>query len=166
MLFALFDIVTDVDEGGTNLEICQGDCDSDDDCIGKLKCFQREGDGSNAPGCQGNPSTNWDYCFNEQRAFLSHASADGTNLGECQGDCDSDADCIGSLICYQRDGDGANPPGCQGSAETKKDWDFCFDEGRATVGDVHVDGTNLDECQGDCDSDNHCIGNLKCFQRL
>ena len=32
---------------------CEGDCDSDDDCEGDLKCFQRSDSGP-VPGCAGN----------------------------------------------------------------------------------------------------------------
>lgn len=34
------------------LELCMGDCDSDDDCAGNLKCFQRDANVA-VPGCQG-----------------------------------------------------------------------------------------------------------------
>jgi len=43
-------------------------------------------------------------------------------LGECEGDCDTDDDCEGSLECYQRDG-GESVPGCEGNSRSKTD--FC-----------------------------------------
>jgi len=43
-------------------------------------------------------------------------------LGECEGDCDTDRDCLGSLRCFQRTGNGP-VPGCYGRAYTH--YDFC-----------------------------------------
>jgi len=43
-------------------------------------------------------------------------------LGECQGDCDRDSDCIGNLRCFQRTGYGA-VPGCNGYA--MRGYDYC-----------------------------------------
>ena len=40
-------------------------------------------------------------------------------LHECEGDCDADDDCIGSLVCGRRDG-GFDPiPGCVGEGGNK-----------------------------------------------
>mmetsp|Transcript_6598 Transcript_6598/g.10078 ORF Transcript_6598/g.10078 Transcript_6598/m.10078 type:complete len:262 (+) Transcript_6598:985-1770(+) len=41
---------------------CKGDCDSDSDCAGNLKCFQRDDDTA-IPGCNGNGATTYDYCY-------------------------------------------------------------------------------------------------------
>ena len=51
-------------------------------------------------------------------------SAD-TNLKICEGDCDNDSDCVGDLICYERDGTNLEThlPGCQGIPEYG--WDYC-----------------------------------------
>merc|ERR1740123_2889774 len=46
-------------------------------------------------------------------------------LAECHGDCDSDSDCIGHLLCHQRDGD-AVPTGCSGAAHSDVT-DYCYD---------------------------------------
>lgn len=40
---------------------CQGDCDSDSDCEGRLRCHQRDGT-SLIPGCQGTGVNDYDYC--------------------------------------------------------------------------------------------------------
>ena len=34
---------------------------------------------------------------------------------ECEGDCDEDADCMGGLVCFQRE-DGESIPGCTGGS--------------------------------------------------
>jgi hypothetical protein len=39
------------------LDRCEGDCDSDNDCLGNLRCFQREGKQHIVPGCTG--INNW-----------------------------------------------------------------------------------------------------------
>ena len=42
---------------------CAGDCDSDSDCVGDLRCFQRDGEVNNVPGCPGRAVDNVDYCY-------------------------------------------------------------------------------------------------------
>ncbi len=42
---------------------------------------------------------------------------------ECEGDCDNDNQCAGSLRCFQRDG-AQNVPGC-GTGGTSG-WDYCI----------------------------------------
>lgn len=43
-------------------------------------------------------------------------------LGLCQGDCDSDKDCQNGLVCYQRDGNQNQVPGCTGEDNSKTDY--------------------------------------------
>ena len=46
----------------TDLQECQGDCDSSSDCAGQLYCYFRD-TGGVTPGCSGNgASDSWDYC--------------------------------------------------------------------------------------------------------
>ena len=48
-------------------------------------------------------------------------------LGECEGDCDDDSDCIGDMKCYQRTncGTGCIPTGCTGTPYPE--WnDYCY----------------------------------------
>ena len=51
-------------------------------------------------------------------------------LGECEADCDTDADCEAGLVCYHRQA-GFNEPipvGCAASGvEADGDLDFCYD---------------------------------------
>jgi len=51
----------------------------------------------------------------------------GTLL-ECQGDCDANRECAGSLICHQRDRGNSSVPGCVGNADTIGNGrhDFCI----------------------------------------
>mmetsp|Transcript_28492 Transcript_28492/g.61197 ORF Transcript_28492/g.61197 Transcript_28492/m.61197 type:complete len:682 (+) Transcript_28492:175-2220(+) len=93
-------------------------------------------------------------------------------LGECQGDCDLDTDCQGSLTCFQRSGN-EPVPGCSGTGTSGKD--YCY-AGAACDGDCLEDFADesencngnvptLGKCQGDCDDDDDCESPLKCFQR-
>lgn len=91
-----------------------------------------------------------------------------TKLGKCEGECDSDADCLGNLKCLQRD-NGESVPGCSGSGYNKTH-DYCYDPADNTKlinkgATPSGSGKRLNRCEADCDSDNDCIGNLKCFQR-
>lgn len=47
------------------LGLCQGDCDSDQDCWGNLKCFQRDGT-EEVPDCPGLGKSGSDYCFDDK----------------------------------------------------------------------------------------------------
>merc|ERR1719361_2882768 len=44
-------------------------------------------------------------------------------LTECQGDCDGDSECSGTLTCYHN----ASPPGCSGDAVSSVDYCYCPD---------------------------------------
>jgi hypothetical protein len=46
-------------------------------------------------------------------------------LGLCQGDCDRDSDCAGTLRCFQRNG-GQDVPGCAGGAKDRSKSDYCY----------------------------------------
>ena len=106
-----------------------------------------------------------------------------TLCGLCQGDCDGDDDCQGNLVCFQRTGDEA-VAGCSGDAAPG--WDYCYNPrgsgsapapppapapAQATASrfqDYTTDGcgsARCGQCEGDCDRDDDCQGNLVCFQR-
>ena len=56
---------------------------------------------------------------------FDHVSG-GVLLGECQGDCDVDADCDDNLKCFKNGPGEANvPTGCSGIA--REDMDYCYD---------------------------------------
>jgi len=108
---------------------CSGDCDNSDQCFGDLACFQRDGS-MMVPGCIGTGVSAKDYCYkpNGDRvvAFVGDNGfpARSFPLGECEGDCDADADCTGDLLCLQRSG--TEPiPGCMGVGKSAKD--YCYD---------------------------------------
>jgi len=86
-------------------------------------------------------------------------------LEACQGDCQSDSDCATGLMCYQR---AANEtvPGCSGLGEEKQD--YCCDLPPNYLVYIQKNppiNTTYDACQGDCDNDDECTGDLVCEQR-
>jgi len=108
---------------------CQGDCDSDAECDTGLYCYQRNGAAGLVPGCNGNPSDEWDFCVLPTIQEISWTPS--VTLGPCQGDCDSDAECDTGLYCYQRNGAAGLVPGCNG--KPNDDWDFCVAAANNTV---------------------------------
>ncbi|KAL3935709.1 MAG: hypothetical protein SGBAC_008824 [Bacillariaceae sp.] len=99
---------------------------------------------------------------------------DEFSLVECQGDCDDDSDCEFGLICFQRDIETVDVPGCLGDAATVGDGfdDFCIkpqtDDTLVIVGDEGIPASSfpLGKCQGDCDIDDDCAEGLSCFDRV
>jgi hypothetical protein len=132
-----------VDNGGNGCSAlapcptCQGDCDDDSQCIGDLKCFQRSWTEkyvdllSHVPaGCvtTGAEATHNDFCYNP--AYMVDKGGSGCSSSNpcpaCHGDCDEDSDCIGDLVCFQRDS-GEAVPGCIDAGGTQANHDFCYD---------------------------------------
>eukprot|EP00934_Nitzschia_sp_Nitz4_P009064 Nitzschia sp. Nitz4//scaffold21_size171442//115904//118824//NITZ4_002178-RA/size171442-augustus-gene-0.188-mRNA-1//1//CDS//3329542462//9054//frame0 len=122
---------------------CMGDCDTDSDCMDGLICYQKAGKPQTeaeamVPGCNGLDWSKTDWCVEPYEE--TEAPASGTPLvlpvmscsadepcGECMGDCDSDADCMDGLYCYQKQGKAQNEmeatvPGCVGLDWSKTDW--------------------------------------------
>ncbi|GEM_PF-1092797 len=143
----------------------QGDCNADSDCQSGLVCAQDRGalygfdpsvdvceppSGNGDGDCTLDPGA-WDYCADPQ-------------CGPCaagQGDCDSDSECQGDLVCLHDRGQdfgfpaavdvcGDKPTGT--CALTPGDWGYCSDPlcGPCAEG------------QGDCDSDAECAPGLVC----
>jgi len=91
-----------------------------------------------------------------------------TPLGECTGNCNDDDDCSGSLVCWDTGSNREVPvPGCSGTST--ENWDYCVDSELAEEWYTPLEceyGSEdilLYECQGDCDSDDHCAGRLECL---
>ena len=99
---------------------------------------------------------------------------------ECEGDCDEDADCKGNLICFHRDKGDPTPPGCRGTINldsggtTTNKNDFCIRKqiDDPSTPDLHYGGKDYctpsnpcEKCEGDCDDDADCMGELVCHQR-
>jgi len=154
--------------------ICEGDCDQDEDCQGDFKCLMRSSSES-VPGCFGHGISGIDYCFKsstsggtntggtgtvtstggtgETTGTVTSTGGTGANTGTvtstegtgattgtstkalavvgctstkpcnmCEGDCDTDDDCAGVLVCHQKDGLGT-VLGCEGTSSSRTD--FC-----------------------------------------
>ena len=119
----------------TKLGRCEGDCDSDNDCKSILKCLERNGDVAGPPECSGSMISAMDYCYLPPVINpISNPCTDHYgygNCGQCSGDCDSDSDCAGDLICFQRSGTYGvgNVPGCSWDPNytdfDANNWDYC-----------------------------------------
>eukprot|EP00542_Grammatophora_oceanica_P009589 CAMPEP_0194032074 /NCGR_PEP_ID=MMETSP0009_2-20130614/5103_1 /TAXON_ID=210454 /ORGANISM="Grammatophora oceanica, Strain CCMP 410" /LENGTH=578 /DNA_ID=CAMNT_0038672413 /DNA_START=262 /DNA_END=1998 /DNA_ORIENTATION=+ len=120
---------------------CEGDCDRDDQCQGTLVCFQK-GKGSRGEdsvgGCLGHDLSRTDWCTLAELIGRSDAPdneiplvkpvrncTEANPCKRCEGDCDSDEQCEGSLICHQK-GRGMRGvqavPGCIGHDLSRTDW--------------------------------------------
>lgn len=102
------------------LNMCEGDCDADEDCDGELLCFKRNGD-EEIPGCTGSAVSGEDYCFLPTDNMLQDALT--VPLGPCQGDCGNDNDCDTGLECFKRK-KYEQVPGCDGQGS--KGWNYCY----------------------------------------
>ncbi|CAJ1954158.1 unnamed protein product [Cylindrotheca closterium] len=155
---------------------CEGDCDSDQDCNGdELVCFQRDAH-EPVPGCLGGlqDGSLSDYCVRKSDLNSGSTLEDLTlkyttefPLSRCEGDCDTNDDCIGDLICFQRNEHEA-VPGCIGGENDGSRTDYCIPPSSLPPAELAIQWSTifpLARCQGDCDSDFDCQGNLVCFQR-
>ena len=135
---------------------CAGDCDDDSGCAGNLQCFQRNAYEPVA-GCSGMGKDGWDYCvlppgeneFDDQiydydggdfsTALVSSGGTGcrGSVCTVCEGDCDDDNDCGGTMKCFQRE-NLELVPGCSGVG--KRGWDYCYIPSKVFVRDDTIDG--------------------------
>jgi len=168
-------------EPSEKLKKCEGDCDNDAECQPGLKCFQRDGY-TPVPGCSGLGTKELDYCFDEENSTLPglksiREGSWGQNLPSnqqlldlCEGDCDMDSECKEGYVCFQRD-DKTRVPGCSGTG--RKKGDYCAEPVLSDLGvdpeqtkrEPKTDREPLGQCQGECDVDEDCEGDLECFQR-
>jgi len=85
---------------------------------------------TSVPGCVGVVSGATDYCAYRPTATSFFLRGNNGSplanfpLGLCEGDCDSDSECEGSLVCQYRSGDEA-VLGCEGHAASGED--YCHD---------------------------------------
>lgn len=132
----LFQPTIEVETGYLNL--CEGDCDTDDDCIGDLICEQRVNGDPIHPECSGRINSATDFCVPKSFTIEGPAVNDnalanidlgnetiiaGYGMELCESDCDRDDDCQGDLICHQRDTGDLIPNMCSGDRSSSSD--FC-----------------------------------------
>ena len=133
--------IDDTERNSNNLDLCQGDCETDADCEPGLRCFLRAGHGP-VPNCNGSPRFGVDYCVlaynweadykldwvpndpasysprirprDRPYSWIDATLRSGGDMDLCQGDCATDADCQPGLRCFVRNGDGP-VPNCNGN---------------------------------------------------
>ena len=86
----------------------------------------------------------------QHRGLLQVISKGGipNELGLCQGDCDYDTDCKGSLICYKRT-NFQSIPGCAGGELEESRTDFCIEDPNARLFATDNVNNNSDQNQDD-----------------
>jgi hypothetical protein len=146
------------------LEICEGDCGNDTQCSDNLICFHRN-EFEPVPGCYGQGTAAMDYCVVSPSSSPStSASPTQPGIGLC-GDCTSDFDCKDGLVCWQRDKYGYSIPGCGYMDDYGQYVSYCVEDKKKLRGYNWNPDYKLGMCEGDCDSDLDCYGNLVCFKR-
>merc|ERR1712192_293656 len=116
----------------------EGDCDSNEDCEGSLKC--------GIDNCQGPFFTDGQDCCSDKCYGGSSCCSEEYPCGLGEGDCDSNSDCTGELVCGSNncpkgttfeDGDDCcvslGGPGCVNTT-------LCYDE------DLDPKGEKFDGC--------------------
>jgi hypothetical protein len=137
------DLVGDNPSTSFPLGMCQGDCDDNDQCFGDLICSERT-DTRPIPGCSGTGQYGKDYCYNPNLSTVLAVVANKKKhptlypLGECEGECNTDADCSGSLLCFQPS-DTETVPGCTETSGTPE-VGFCYRD-EAVMGGTPNSGT-------------------------
>ena len=146
---------------------CEGDCDNDQQCSGNLVCFQRNG-GTPVPGCEGNDGSRSDYC-------IDPADLDGGSPNPSPSNQPTPAP-VPQPTDAPQPAPTRNPtpapvpvptiapipsptpapnPGPGGPQPNLRFY------GVTPPSSVRPLGV----CEGDCDRDSDCQGNLICFQR-
>ena len=122
---------------------CEGHCQSDSECQGSLVCFKKGGRGKSIPGCIGVDNSNTDWCTiavsnpvkpptptptrpstegSVPRVAVTRDCSSTNKCGRCEGHCQSDGECQGSLVCFKKGGRGKSIPGCIGVDNSNTDW--------------------------------------------
>ena len=125
---------------------------------GDLVCFQRDAY-TDVPGCTGGrvDASGTDFCVKQSdlegssRTEIKFVGSDPTQtLGRCEGDCDTDEDCEGDLVCFQRS-DCMYVPGCDGGFDDYSRSDYCVRKSDVSAGELTLEITldyPIQLCQG------------------
>ena len=126
--------------------------DNDDDCEGKLVCFQRTGDKNDVPGCDDGVEgvlTDVDYCISLDPIVSEDPDED--NDGQLQNAIQQPVQANPNLI------------GFMGETSTCVDGFGCLEY--IAQGKEDNSGTTFGHCQGHCFSGSDCSDELKCVTR-
>eukprot|EP00563_Minutocellus_polymorphus_P003093 CAMPEP_0181044952 /NCGR_PEP_ID=MMETSP1070-20121207/13543_1 /TAXON_ID=265543 /ORGANISM="Minutocellus polymorphus, Strain NH13" /LENGTH=586 /DNA_ID=CAMNT_0023123437 /DNA_START=73 /DNA_END=1835 /DNA_ORIENTATION=+ len=157
------------DDPDIAMRMCEGDCDDDDDCEGDLVCMQRSDD-EPIPGCGGTARDEKDYCIQPpvsaaviaaaQAAPSSPAGMTTTVVGAAVVGAAS-AVVLGMFYLIQwrvlEFKDPIRIDLCQIGGTICQTIDIRYIDDDPTI--------TLRVCEGDCDNDNDCEGDLVCMQR-
>lgn len=142
--------------------------------IGGIAGFASDGGGGGGGGGNGGGSTGGGSCHTER---LNHSDycTDDCPCDEGEGDCDSDSQCSGRLVCKQQSGTDFCVKDDGGSGGGGSNGGGSSNGGGGGGGDCHGVPLNdrnyctsscpCDEGEGDCDNDSQCSGNLTCLQQ-
>mmetsp|Transcript_12012 Transcript_12012/g.28728 ORF Transcript_12012/g.28728 Transcript_12012/m.28728 type:complete len:586 (+) Transcript_12012:138-1895(+) len=114
-----------------------------------------------------------DYANRPTKEVKSFGSNPSQILGHCEGDCDSNNDCGLGLICFQRTKAYQEVPGCNGGKMDDTKSDYCIKPSDLEVSGPpdlrlvtqHPNEGSLGRCEGECDIDDDCEGDLVCYQK-
>jgi len=133
-----------------------------------------------------------DVCYNRNQnkplETVGHTCTASNECEVCQGICDNDDECKGELVCIERAARvfQGKVPGCGDGTgvaltdrlcyapttlETLEDLGETFSDGscggsqKNKCGCKEDPGQQCKQCQGDCNTDDDCAGNLRCYQR-
>ena len=104
------------------LQLCYGNCETDDDCAPGLGCYQRSNYNTFVPACLLGAYDDDDnnYCVPSIKLnWLGWTPRQNLNL--CEGDCDRNSDCAPGLVCFERN-DHRPIPGCIGLGVSRGDY--------------------------------------------
>lgn len=101
--------------------------------------------------------------FLERVALKPKPGATQPLLLACQGECSSDADCRGELICFRRR-KGEQVPGCLGEDDSPSIF-YCIEKLESSNVLFGEKREKFGMCEGECNSDGDCEGDLICQQR-
>jgi len=98
--------------------------------------------------------------------IIKDIAEDGSSLNLCEGNCDSDSDCKGDLICFEKSkSKSQDVPSCSypsNRAGYNVNWNYC------TYSKYRVKkqsrSTGLDICDGNCSRNSDCSGDLICYK--
>ena len=123
-------------DSSQSCDLCQGDCNSDDDCLPGLMCFSRgRGEMTSVPGCVSGgegDKPGMDYCYTPfPPATTTTTTTTTTSTTTATTAAAMMVTSVGELE-YKRECTASRP--CR-------------------------------TCEGDCDNETHCAGYLRCYSR-
>jgi hypothetical protein len=102
--------------------LCEGHCQNDAVCQDDLVCYRKGGRRHVVPGCVGMDQSNTDWCTYRNATSNVLLVPKPRDCGRCEGHCQRNSDCGGSLVCFHKGGHNRSVPGCLGLDRSNTDW--------------------------------------------